>query len=234
VTLHDASTIAAVIVEPIAGSTGVVLPPQGYLKRLREICDKYGILLIFDEVITGLRTHGVAFRAQEFGVTPTSSPARRDSRTAPCPWARCWCRRRSTTRSCRAAGRHRTVPRLHLLRASHRLRGGLATIGIYENEKLLTRAKQMAPLFEKAVHALRGLPHVIDIRNYGTGRGYRARPDRRATGARAFGIYLKCFERGLLLRTTGDVIALSPALIIEPTHIEELFGILSQAIKDSA
>jgi hypothetical protein len=101
---------------------------------------------------------------------------------------------------------------------------GLATLAVYEREKLLTRAKQMAPAFEQAVHGLRGLPHVIDVRNYGLVAGIELDPIAGSPGARAFGVYLKCFERGLLIRTTGDIIALSPALVIEPKHIDELIG----------
>jgi beta-alanine--pyruvate transaminase len=108
---------------------------------------------------------------------------------------------------------------------------GLATLAIYQREQLLTRAKQMAPAFEQAVHSLRGLPHVIDVRNYGLVAGIELEPIAGSPGARAFGVYLECFERGLLIRTTGDIIALSPALIIEPRHIDELAGILSQALK---
>jgi beta-alanine--pyruvate transaminase len=111
---------------------------------------------------------------------------------------------------------------------------GLATLSIYQDEGLLTRAKQTGPVLEQAVHDLRGLPHVIDVRNYGLVAGIELDPIAGSPGARAFGIYLKCFERGLLIRTTGDIIALSPALIIEPKHIEELVGILSQALKDAA
>jgi beta-alanine--pyruvate transaminase len=110
---------------------------------------------------------------------------------------------------------------------------GLAALSIYEGERLLSRGRQIGPLFEKSAHELRGLPHVIDIRNYGLVAGIELEPIAGSPGARAFGVYLKCFERGLMLRTTGDTIALSPALIIEPQHIEELFGILSQALRDA-
>jgi beta-alanine--pyruvate transaminase len=109
---------------------------------------------------------------------------------------------------------------------------GLATLAIYERERLLTRARHTAPAFEQAVHSLRGLPHVIDVRNYGLVAGIELDPVAGSPGKRAFDVYLKCFERGLLIRTTGDIIALSPALIIEPKHIEELIGILSQALKE--
>ena len=110
---------------------------------------------------------------------------------------------------------------------------GLATLDIYQREGLLTRAKAMAPAFEKAVHALRGLPHVVDIRNYGLVAGIELEPAAAAPGKRAFEVYLKCFEHGLLIRTTGDTIALSPALIIENRHLDELIGVLSRALREA-
>ena len=235
VTLHDASTIAAVIVEPIAGSTGVVLPPQGYLKRLREICDKYGILLIFDEVITGFGRTGSAFAAQEFGVTPDIITCAKGLTNGAVPMGAVLASKKIYDAFMQ--GPPGAIELFHgYTYSAHPIAcaAGLATVSIYENEKLLTRAKQMAPLFEKAVHDLRGLPHVIDIRNYGLVGAIELQPIATTPGARAFSVFLKCFERGLLIRTTGDTIALSPALIIEPKHIEELFGVLSQALRDSA
>jgi len=233
VALHDASTIAAVIVEPVAGSTGVVLPPQGYLKRLREICDKYGILLIFDEVITGFGRLGAPFAAQEFGVTPDMITCAKGLTNGAVPMGAVLASKKIYDAFMQ--GPPGAIELFHgYTYSAHPIAcaAGLATLGIYENEKLLTRAKQTGVAFEKAVHELRGLPHVIDIRNYGLVAGIELEPIAGSPGARAFGIFLKCFERGLLIRTTGDIIALSPALIIEPTHIEELFAILSQALRD--
>ena len=233
VTLHDASTIAAVIVEPIAGSTGVVLPPQGYLKRLREICDKHGILLIFDEVITGFGRTGSAFAAQEFGVTPDLITCAKGLTNGCVPMGAVLASKKIYDAFMQ--GPPGAIELFHgYTYSAHPIAcaAGLAALKIYESEQLLTRAKQTGPLFEKAVHELRGLPHVIDIRNYGLVAGIELEPIAGQPGARAFGIYLKCFERGLLLRTTGDIIALSPSLIIEQKHIDELFGILSQALKE--
>jgi len=233
VALHDASTIAAVIVEPIAGSTGVVLPPQGYLKRLRELCDKHGILLIFDEVITGFGRTGSAFAAQEFGVTPDLITCAKGLTNGCVPMGAVLASK--TIYDAFMQGPPGAIELFHgYTYSAHPIAcaAGLAALGIYEGEQLLTRAKQIGPVFEQAVHALRGLPHVIDIRNYGLVAGIELDPIAGSPGARAFGIYLKCFERGLLLRTTGDIIALSPSLIITPAHIEELFGILSQALKE--
>jgi beta-alanine--pyruvate transaminase len=235
VALHDASTIAAVIVEPIAGSTGVVLPPQGYLQRLREICDKYGILLIFDEVITGFGRTGSPFAAQEFGVTPDMITCAKGLTNGAIPMGAVLASKQIYDTFMQ--GPPGAIELFHGYTYSAHptaCAAGLATLSIYQEEKLLTRGRETGPVFERAVHALRGLPHVIDVRNYGLVAGIELAPMAGSPGARAFGVYLKSFERGLLIRTTGDIIALSPALIIEPKHIDELFGILSQVLKDSA
>ncbi len=231
--LHDASTIAAVIVEPIAGSTGVLLPPQGYLKRLRQICDKHGLLLIFDEVITGFGRTGSAFAAQEFDVMPDMITCAKGLTNGAIPMGAVMVTRK--IHDAFMQGPPGAIELFHGYTYSAHpsaCAAGLAALSIYQRENLLTRAKQMAPAFEQAVHSLRGLPHVIDVRNYGLVAGIELDPIAGSPGARAFGVYLECFERGLLIRTTGDIIALSPALIIEPKHIDELVGILSQALKD--
>jgi beta-alanine--pyruvate transaminase len=233
IALHDASTIAAVIVEPIAGSTGVVLPPQGYLKRLREICDRHGILLIFDEVITGFGRTGSPFAAQEFGVTPDMITCAKGLTNGAIPMGAVLVSKK--IHDAFMQGPPGAIELFHgYTYSAHPVAcaAGLATLGIYESEQLLTRARQTGPVFEQALHALRGLPHVIDIRNYGLVAGIELEPIAGSPGARAFGVYLKCFERGLLIRTTGDIIALSPALIIEPAHVAELFGILAQVLKE--
>ena len=233
VALHDASTIAAVIVEPIAGSTGVVLPPQGYLKRLRQICDKYGLLLIFDEVITGFGRTGAPFASQEFDVLPDMITCAKGLTNGAIPMGAVF-----VTKKIYDAFMQGPPGGIELFHgytySAHptACAAGLATLGVYEREKLFARAKQTAPAFEQAVHGLRELPHVIDIRNYGLVAGIELEPIAGSPGARAFGVYLECFERGLLIRTTGDTIALSPALIIEPKHIDELIGILSKALKE--
>ena len=233
VALHDASTIAAVIVEPIAGSTGVVLPPKGYLQRLREICDKHGILLIFDEVITGFGRTGAAFAAQEFGVTPDMITCAKGLTNGCVPMGAVLASKKIYDAFMQ--GPPNAIELFHgYTYSAHPIAcaAGLATLDIYQREDLLTRAKTTGPRFEQALHALRGLPHVIDIRNYGLVGAVELQPIAGTPGARAFSVFLKCFERGLLIRTTGDTIALSPALIIEPKHIEELFGVLSQALKE--
>ncbi len=235
VALHDASTIAAVIVEPIAGSTGVVLPPQGYLKRLRQICDKHGLLLIFDEVITGFGRTGSPFASQEFDVTPDIITCAKGLTNGAIPMGAVLVSKKIYDAFMQ--GPPGVIELFHGYTYSAHptaCAAGLATLAIYERENLLTRARQMAPAFEQAVHSLRGLPSVIDIRNYGLVAGIELDPVAGSPGARAFGIFLKCFERGLLIRTTGDIVALSPALVIEPKHIDEMIGILSQALKEAS
>ena len=234
VALHDASTIAAVIVEPIAGSTGVVLPPAGYLRRLRDICDRHGILLIFDEVITGFGRTGSPFAAQEFGVTPDLMTCAKGLTNGAVPMGAVLASKNIYDAFMAGPAGielfHGYTYSAHPIACA----AGLATLDIYEREGLLTRARQMSPVFEQAAHALRGLPHVIDIRNYGLVAGIELEPVAGCPGKRAFDVYLKCFERGLLVRTTGDIVALSPALIIEKQHIDELFGVLSQALREAA
>ena len=234
VALHDASTIAAVIVEPIAGSTGVVLPPAGYLKRLRELCDKHGILLIFDEVITGFGRTGSPFAAQEFGVTPDMITCAKGLTNGAVPMGAVLVTKKIYDAFMQGPAGielfHGYTYSAHPIACA----AGLAALEIYQRENLLTRAKQMAPAFEAAVHGLRGLPNVIDVRNYGLVAGIELASIAGSPGKRAFDVYLKCFERGLLIRTTGDTIALSPALIIENPQLEELIGILSQALREAA
>ena len=231
VSLHDASTIAAVIVEPIAGSTGVVLPPKGYLQRLRAICDRHGILLIFDEVITGFGRTGSPFAAQEFGVTPDIITCAKGLTNGAIPMGAVLVSKKIYDTFMQGPAGIELFHGYTYSAHPAACAAGLATLAIYQQEGLLTRAKQMAPAFENAVHGLRGLPHVIDVRNYGLVAGIELDPIPGAPGKRAFDIYLKCFEQGLLIRTTGDIIALSPALIIEQKHIDELLGILSCALQ---
>ncbi len=235
VALHDASTIAAVIVEPIAGSTGVLLPPVGYLQRLRQICDRHGILLIFDEVITGFGRTGSPFAAQEFGVTPDIITCAKGLTNGAVPMGAVL-----VTKKIYDAFMQGPPGAIELFHgytySAHPIAcaAGLAALDIYQREGLLSRAKQMAPAFEQAVHSLRGLPHVVDVRNYGLVAGIELEPIAGSPGARAFGVYLKCFERGLLIRTTGDIIAMSPPLTIENQHIDALLGILTRTLREAA
>ena len=227
VALHDASTIAAVIVEPIAGSTGVLIPPQGYLQRLREICDRHGILLIFDEVITGFGRTGRAFAAQTYGVTPDLITTAKGITNGCVPMGAVFARR--AIHDAFMHGPEHLIEFAHgYTYSAHPLAcaAGLATLDTFEEEGLLTRAAALEATFAEAVHGLRGLPHVIDVRNTGLVGGIELAPRPGEPGRRAFDVFLDCFEQGVLIRTTGDTIALSPPLIIGP----DLIGRLAEAI----
>ena len=231
VALHDPSTIAAVIVEPIAGSTGVLIPPRGYLQRLREICDKYGILLIFDEVITGFGRTGSPFAAQEFGVVPDMITMAKGLTNGCVPMGAVLVRKEIYDAFMQGPDGielfHGYTYSAHPVACA----AALAALEIYEREGLLTRAKSLASYWEDGAHSLRGLPAVIDVRNYGLILGLELEPIPGRPGARAFGVYLECFRRGLLVRQTGDVLALSPPLIIEREHIDRIFATLAEVIR---
>ena len=231
VTLHDASTIAAVIVEPIAGSTGVLIPPKGYLKRLREICDKHGILLIFDEVITGFGRTGSPFAAQEFGVTPDIISAAKGLTNGSVPMGAVLVKKGIYDAFMQGPDGIELFHGYTYSAHPTACAAGIATLEIYEREGLLTRAKSLARYWEDAAHSLRGLPHVIDIRNYGLILGLELESIPGKVGTRAFDVFLKCFEKGLLIRTTGDIIALSPPLVVERSHIDQIFGMLGQVLR---
>ena len=234
VALHDASTIAAVIVEPVAGSTGVLPPPQGYLERLREICDRHGILLILDEVITGFGRTGEAFGAERFGVLPDMLTMAKGLTNATVPMSAVAVRKEIyDSFMAGPAGVelfHGYTYSAHPLACA----AGLATLEVYAEEGLFARAGALSSIWEDAIHALRGLPHVIDIRNVGLMGAVELEPRDGAPGTRAFDVYLKCFELGLLLRQTGEVLALSPPLIVDESEIERMFSILAEAIRTAA
>ena len=235
VALHDASTIAAVIVEPIAGSTGVLLPPKGYLQRLREICDKHGILLIFDEVITGFGRTGSAFGATTFGVTPDLMTLAKGITNGCVPMGAVLAKQ--SIHDVFMNGPEHLVEFPHgYTYSSHPLAcaAGLATLETYADEGLLTRAAQLQAEFGAAVHALKGLPHVIDIRNFGLVGAVELTPRAGEPGKRAFDIFLDCYERGLMVRVTGDVVAISPPLIIESAQIGQIVDTLRGAIQRAA
>jgi beta-alanine--pyruvate transaminase len=235
VALHDASTIAAVIVEPVAGSTGVLIPPVGYLQRLREICDRHGILLIFDEVITGFGRTGNPFGAQTFGVTPDIMTVAKGITNGAVPMGAVFVQQ--TIHDAFMQGPEHLIEFFHgYTYSAHPLAcaAGLATLETYADEGLLTRASQLQGDFADALHSLKGLPHVIDIRNIGLVGGIELEPIPGEPTKRAFGVFLDCWERGVLIRTTGDTIALSPPLIIEKSHIDRLVGTIADALKRAA
>ncbi len=232
VALHDASTIAAVIVEPVAGSTGVLLPPKGYLERLREICDRHGILLIFDEVITGFGRLGSSFGAERFGVTPDMITCAKGLTSGVVPMGAVIVR--DEIHDAFMQGPEGAIELFHgYTYSGHPLAAAaaLAALDTYAEDDLFGRAAEMAPYWEDAVHALKGLPHVIDLRNIGLIAGIELESISGKPTARAFEAFLRCYDKGLLIRTTGDIIALSPPLIIEKSQIDEMFGLLADVLK---
>jgi beta-alanine--pyruvate transaminase len=235
IALHDASTIAAVIVEPISGSAGVILPPVGYLKRLREICDKNEILLIFDEVITGFGRVGKPFAAQAFDVTPDLMTTAKGLTNGAIPMGAVFAQRKIYEAFMQ--GPENAIELFHGYTYSAHpaaCAAALATLDIYKNEELLTRAATLSPTWQEAVHSLRSAPNVIDIRNYGLIGAVELEPRAGKAGARAFEVFLKCFERGVMVRQTGDTIAMSPPLIIESKQIDQIVEVLGAAIRDTA
>jgi beta-alanine--pyruvate transaminase len=232
VALHDASTIAAVIVEPVAGSTGVLIPPKGYLERLRAICDKHGIVLIFDEVITGFGRLGVPFAVDYFGVTPDIVLTAKGVTNGVVPMGAVFVKKE--IHDAFMNGPEGLIEFFHGYTYSGNpvsSAAGLATLDIYEEEGLLNRGAEIAKYWEDALHSLKGLPHVIDLRNCGLVGAIELEPIPGSPTKRAFTAFLKAYEKGLLIRTTGDIIALSPPLIISKAEIDQLFGTLREVLK---
>ncbi len=232
VTLHDASTIAAVIVEPVAGSTGVLIPPKGYLKKLREITKKHGILLIFDEVITGFGRVGTPFAADYFGVTPDMIVCAKGLTNGTIPMGAVLVT--SEIHDAFMQGPEHMIEFFHGYTYSGNpiaAATGLATLEVYKEEGLLTRGAELASYWEDALHSLKGLPHVIDIRNLGLIGAVELEPIAGSPTKRAFSAFVKGYEEGILIRTTGDIIAMSPPLIISKAQIDELIGKLGSILK---
>jgi beta-alanine--pyruvate transaminase len=232
VTLHDASTIAAVIVEPVAGSTGVLIPPKGYLKKLREITKKHGILLIFDEVITGFGRLGTPFAADYFGVMPDMIVCAKGLTNGTIPMGAVLVT--SEIHDAFMQGPEHMIEFMHGYTYSGNpvaAAAGLGTLETYKDEGLLTRGADLAKYWEDALHSLKGLPHVIDIRNLGLIGAIELEPIAGSPTKRAFSAFVKGYEQGILIRTTGDIIALSPPLIVEKSHIDTLIGKLAEILK---
>lgn len=234
IALHDASNIAAVIVEPVAGSTGVLVPPRGYLERLRGICDKYGLLLIFDEVITGFGRTGRAFAAETFGVVPDLITFAKGVTNATVPLAGVIARRDIYDTIVNQAPPD-TVELFHgYTYSGHPLATAAAeaTLALYHEEGLFERARKIAPHFESALHSLKGLPHVVDVRNFGLMGAIELEPIPGKPGARGFPTFLQCLGKGILVRVTGDILALSPPLIISESQIDELAGTIGAVLRE--
>ena len=232
VQLHDASTIAAVIVEPLSGSVGVLPPPKGYLKRLRELCTQYGILLIFDEVITGFGRIGQPFAAQYFDVLPDMITAAKALTNGCIPMGATFVRQH--VYDAFMQGPENAIDLFHgYTYSGHPVACAAAgaALDIYERDGLFTRATELNEHWQQAAHALRGLPHVADIRNLGLIAGIEFESAPGKPGARGYDIFTRCYQQGLLVRASGDTIALSPPLIISHEQIDELFSLLTDVIR---
>jgi beta-alanine--pyruvate transaminase len=232
---HGAETIAAVIIEPMAGSTGVLIPPKGYLERVRQICDRHGILLIFDEVITGFGRLAAPFAATRFNVTPDLLTLAKGITNATVPMGAVCVRRGIYDAVVNGANAgielfHGYTYSGHPLAAA----AGLATLDLYRAEALFERAAALEPYFTDAVHSLRSSAHVTDIRNMGIVAGIELEPRPNAPTARAFETFLKCFEAGVLIRSTGDILALSPPLIVEKQQIDQIVDAVAKALRQVA
>jgi len=232
IALHGADTIAAVIVEPMAGSTGVLVPPQGYLERLRALCERHGLLLIFDEVITGFGRLGAPFASHYFGVVPDLMTMAKGITNGAIPMGAVAVQR--GIHDALMQGPEHIIELFHGYTYSGHptaCAAGLATLDIYAREGLFERAASLAPAFEDAVHSLRGSPHVIDIRNLGLVAGIELEPRAGDPGKRGYDVFLDCFENGVLVRQTGDILALSPPLIVEEGQIGQIAEAIAKALR---
>ncbi len=235
VALHGAETIAAVIVEPMAGSTGVLMPPKGYLEKLRAITKKHGILLIFDEVITGFGRLGSPFAAQHFGVVPDMITCAKGLTNGVIPMG-------AVLATAEIYDAFMQGPE-HIIELFHgytysgnpiSCAAAIATLDTYAEEGLLTRAASLETYWQEAIHGLRDHPNVIDIRNIGLIGAVELAPIEGQPGKRAFDIFVRAFEAGILIRVTGDIIAMSPPLIISEAQIDHLIGTLGEVLKTAA
>lgn len=227
VALHGAETIAAVIVEPVAGSTGVLIPPQGYLERLRKICDVHGILLIFDEVITGFGRLGSPFATEYFGVNPDMLTTAKGLTNGVLPMGAVFVQKH--IHDAFMSGPEEMIELFHgFTYSGHPVScaAGLATLDIYERDGLLTRGAEIEAYWQTAMHSLSDAKHVIDIRNLGIIAGIEISSRDGLPGSRAYDVFTACFEAGVLIRVTGDIIALSPPLIVEYEHIDQMVDTL--------
>jgi beta-alanine--pyruvate transaminase len=235
VALHDASNIAAVIVEPVSGAGGVLVPPRGYLHRLREICDKHGILLIFDEVITGFGRLGTPFGAQFFGVTPDLITFAKGVTSATVPMGGVLVADRIYRDFIEGSGAaieifHGYTYSGHPLASA----AAIATLETYAEEKIFANAHGLADEFERGIHGFEDLPNVIDTRNLGLIGAVELAPRAGAPGARALEVHNRCWERGIFVRAIGDSVAVCPPLIVTAAQLREVFGVLGEAIRATA
>ena len=232
VALHDASTIAAVIVEPVAGSAGVILPPEGYLQRLRDICDEHGILLIFDEVICGFGRTGDNFAATRMNVLPDLMTIAKGLTSGAAPMGAVLAK--SDIYDTFMTGPEGAIEFFHgYTYSGHPLAAAAAcaTLDVYKEEGLFERARSLEGYFEEGLHSLRSEPYVIDIRNFGLIGAVELEPIEGQPTARAVQLFAHCFENGVIVRTTGDTVAFSPPLIIEKNQIDQMIDAVRNALR---
>jgi beta-alanine--pyruvate transaminase len=233
VQLHGDNTIAAVIVEPMSGSTAVLPPPKGYLQRLRAICDKYGILLIFDEVITGYGRLGAAFAAERYGVIPDMITFAKGITSGSVPMGGVIVRK--PIHDAFMHGPEHVVELFHgYTYSAHPLAcaAGIATLDVYRDEKLFERAKALEPTWADAAMTLKGLPRVLDIRTVGLTVGIDLAPKPDGVGKLGYEAMERGFhDEGIMFRIAGDSIAMSPPLIVTEAQIDEIFGKVAKVIK---
>lgn len=236
--LHDPSNVAAVIVEPVAGSAGWYVPPKGYLKRLREICDKHGILLIFDEVITGFGRLGAATGAEFYGVVPDMLNFAKIVTNGVIPLGGVVCQQKIYDAIVDTSAPEHAVEFFHGYTYSGHpvaMAAALATLQLLKEEDLFARARDMAPVLGDAMHsALRDLPNVVGIRTLGLAGAVELRSIDGKPGKRAFEVFLECFNKGIMVRAAGENLVLAPAFVADKGHIETLVGVLAEAIKKQA
>ena len=238
--LHDPSNVAAIIVEPIAGSAGWYLPPQGYLQRLRQICDKHGILLIFDEVITGFGRLGTNFAADYFGVVPDMLNFAKGVTNGVIPLGGVICRDHlyNTMMSANEKSPMHAVEFMHgYTYSGHPVAcaAAVASLTLYKEENLFARAAEMGKVLGDAMHSLlKGLPNVVGIRTLGHAGAVELSGIEGVPGKRAFDIFMECFHKGIMIRPAGETLVLAPAFIVEKSHIDQLVTTLAAAIKKHA
>ena len=233
VALHDASNIAAVIVEPYSGSGGVILPPKGYLERLRAICTQHDILLIFDEVITGFGRTGQRFAADTFGVIPDIMTMAKGLTNGTIPMGAVVAQAELYETFMANGGAEYLVEFPHgYTYSAHPVAcaAGLAAMDIFEGEKLADRVLALAPHFEDAIHGMRGLKYIADIRNFGLAGALQLEPYPGEPARRPFEIAMQCWEKGLYVRYAGNCIAIAPPFIAETSDIDFVFNVLSDVI----
>ncbi|MBV1789675.1 aspartate aminotransferase family protein [Marinobacterium sp. D7] len=236
VALHDASNIAAVIVEPFSGSAGVIIPPVGYLKRLREICDKHRILLIFDEVITGFGRAGAMFGADAFGVVPDMINVAKQITNGAIPMGAVIVKDEIHDTFMEAGGAHYNVELPHgYTYSGHPVAcaAALAALELLERDQLIPRVAEMSPIFEEKVHSLKGCKHVTDIRNYGFAAGLTIASKPGEPARRPWEIAMACWSKGLYVRYGGDTLQLGLPFIIEPEQIDQIINILGDALNSA-